>query len=335
MAVRSRIVALVRSRVRDAILEMFPSYRNARSAVDRRTVARLLREHELRQTQQALVQLHTTHNHLETAGLAPPVDGERPVIVSLTTIPSRFGNVHLTIESVFQQTRRPHRVLLWLDDASFAGRELTPGLERLRARGLEIRTCEDTRSYKKLLPALAENPDATIVTIDDDCFYPPRWLELLLDASQAHPGAVVYHRGRAMVRVGASRLAPYADWPLAATGDVDVVPTGVGGVLYPPGCFRDDEVLNVQRARELCPTADDLWFRAMTLRVGTRVVQVPQALVVDEGDLFSAIHSLPSSQIESLFAQNKDRNDAQVHAVLDAYQLWDRLGSAFPRSNQA
>lgn len=330
MAVRAWLVDHARKRVVEALEGVRPRYRHAREVLDGPPSASLIQSHARTQTQHALVQLYTLHNHLETAGLFAGTSRETPCIVSLTTIPSRYGSVHLTIESVFQQTCRPDRVVLWLDDPAFQDRPLTPGLERLQARGLEVRRCSDIRSYKKLLPVLEENPDATIVTIDDDCFYPPRWLELLMESSRHHPDAVVYHRGRVIRRLGARELAPYGSWGFAAGDEQNVVPTGVGGVLYPPGCFGDSEVLDVAKARELCPTADDLWFRAMTLRAGTPLARVPDALAVDQGDLFSSIHSVPSSQQQSLFAVNLERNNRQFHAVLEAYDLWDVLSLVSP-----
>ena len=44
---------------------------------------------------------------------------ERPVIISLTTIPSRVDKVWLTTESLLRQSRKPDKVLLWLAENEF------------------------------------------------------------------------------------------------------------------------------------------------------------------------------------------------------------------------
>ena len=48
----------------------------------------------------------------------------------------------------------------------------------------------------------------------------------------------------------------------------DIFPTGVGGVLYPPGSLSP-AVLDKETFRALCPRADDLWLYWMGRRAGS------------------------------------------------------------------
>jgi hypothetical protein len=70
------------------------------------------------------------------------------LIVSLTSYPRRFPILDFAIRSLLNQTVRPDRVILWLaeDDVTY----LPSAVRRLA--GLEIRTCRDLRSFKKLVP---------------------------------------------------------------------------------------------------------------------------------------------------------------------------------------
>jgi hypothetical protein len=72
------------------------------------------------------------------------------------------------------------------------------------------------------------------------------------------PGIIAYRAHQPKLQKDA--LAPYASWTMNATSNEGVLfPTGIGGVLYPPGCFLPlvtDETLFM----ELAPTADDVWF---------------------------------------------------------------------------
>ena len=76
------------------------------------------------------------------------------LIVSLTSYPRRFPILKFTIRSLLNQTVRPDRVILWLaeDDVTY----LPSAVRRLA--GLEVRTCPDLRSFKKLIPALEQFP---------------------------------------------------------------------------------------------------------------------------------------------------------------------------------
>ena len=107
---------------------------------------------------------------------------EKPeLIVSLTSYPDRIPYIHKTINTLLNQTLKPDRLILWLADSQFPNKEedLPQNLLKLIDLGLEIRWCEDLRSYKKLIPALKEFPNDIIVTADDDLYYTPDWLESL------------------------------------------------------------------------------------------------------------------------------------------------------------
>jgi hypothetical protein len=191
------------------------------------------------------------------------------VIVSLTSIRSRLPVVHLAIRSLMDQTVRPERIMLWLGD-DLRGR-LPPSLEALIGERLEIRYRADTGSYKKLVYALQEFPEHTVVTADDDHLYPRNWLERLWDEHRDFPDEVVAHECRRISYGTAGNVLPYVRWPSERPGvsHPGTVAVGYGGVLYPPGVlFRD--VTDASLYRELAPQADDLWFKAMSSLFGTR-----------------------------------------------------------------
>ena len=60
-------------------------------------------------------------------------------------------------------------MILWLADSEFPDREkdLPQNLMRLCKEGLQIKWTKDVKSYKKLIPAIKEFPEAIIVTADD------------------------------------------------------------------------------------------------------------------------------------------------------------------------
>lgn len=94
-----------------------------------------------------------------------------PLVVSLTSYRPRFGTLALTLRSLLLQTVRPDAILLWIGhgDADAVPEEV----RALCAHGVRIRTCEDLRCYTKLIPALREDPERCIVTVDDDTYYRP------------------------------------------------------------------------------------------------------------------------------------------------------------------
>ncbi|MDN4174513.1 hypothetical protein QWY28_16250 [Nocardioides sp. SOB77] len=201
----------------------------------------------------------------------------------MTTYPDRAGSFHWTLLSLLRQSVVPDTILVILSTTQFPGRssDLPRTLRALiRANGRRVRIIwdeGDRRSFKKILPALERYPERVIVTADDDVLYPRDWLRWLIDGSERWPKCVVGTRG-ARVRIQGRQLAPYATWPSAELErpGKNVLLTGRGGILYPPGSLHP-AVLDYATASKLCPDADDLWLKTMSLRTGRECVVVGRA----------------------------------------------------------
>jgi hypothetical protein len=233
------------------------------------------------------------------------------LIISLTSYPARFGTLASTIKSLLDQQIQADRTILWvgLDDLG----QLPPGVTQLQTHGLEIRPCEDTRSFKKIIPALEEFPLAYIATADDDLYYPPDWLKLLAGEFKEESPSIVCLRAHIAKILDNGRFAPYAAWELATQALTDrsptelLFPTGVGGVLYPPNCFSP-QVTDQSCFLELCPHADDIWLFWMAEIADTPHRQVPGS--------YDMVY-WPGSQEVGLFLENlyNERNDQQIRAM--------------------
>ena len=236
---------------------------------------------------------------------------DRPLVITLTSYPPRFSHLGKTLRSLLDQTVETDGVVLWLAHGDVAS--LPQDVRALEAHGLQIRTCDDVRSYKKLVPALAEDMNRYYVTADDDIYYPPDWLRGLVDAAREHPGAITAWRARLAYLTDTNEFAPYRDWPLASLpsqpGDRrgKLFPTGMGGVLYPPHAF-DARVTDQDLFLELAPKGDDIWFYWMARLAGTR-----HELVGSGSDLLE----WPTAQASALYFDNAlgEGNDRQISAM--------------------
>ncbi len=233
-----------------------------------------------------------------------------PLLVSLTSYPPRFAVLHLTLRSLLRQTVAPDQILLWIAETDMA--RLPRRVLELGSEGITIRAGDDVRSYKKLVFALEECPDAFIAICDDDVFYEPTWLEQLVGGYDPAEPTIVCRRAH-RVRLGPdARVAPYREWARPVADEparrpsADLLPTGCGGVLYPPRSLHPD-VTKRELFEELSPTADDLWFYWMARRAGSKYRVV--------GDK-SEIVEWPREQHESLFALNAaGANDRQIRLL--------------------
>ncbi|WP_156369444.1 glycosyltransferase family 2 protein [Duganella sp. Leaf126] len=243
------------------------------------------------------------------------------IVVSLTSYPPRFATLHLTLKSLLSQSLAPARVVLWIARADMD--KLPPAVTALRAAGLEIEACDDTRSYKKMIPLLQQGERRAIVTADDDVYYWRDWLQQLADARTPGRLEVVCHRMH-RIRLDAAGLPlPYSDWEHDVhdtRADVTHFPTGIGGVLYPPGVFGP-EVLDVAAFSRLCPNGDDIWFYWMARSNGARSKRVPDV---------NQLYCWEGSQEAALWQNNLvgKANDTQIGAMIGAYGFFGVPASA-------
>ena len=206
---------------------------------------------------------------------------EVPVVVSLTSYEERFDDLVISLYSLLNQTIKPDRIILWLSDEFEGVNDLPYEITRFIKNGLEIRFVKDIKSYTKAVYAFKEFPNAIVVTADDDIYYPKNWLEKLYHSYITHPQDIQVHRAH-RVKLKEGVIAPYESWDKhieEESARYDNFLTGVGGVLYPPGCFSK-EVLREDIFLKEAPTADDIWFWVMALINNRKISKIVMAKII-------------------------------------------------------
>ena len=247
---------------------------------------------------------------------------ETPLIVSLTSYPKRMYDIHLTLYSLLNQTCKPDVLVLWLAREQFPNGEadVPRKVLALKEHGLSIKWCEDLRSFKKLIPSLREWPDACIVTADDDLYYREDWLQELWSAYlKSDKNTIIAHRCH-HVPLDSQGILPYKKWPKCISwreASFLNFQTNGGGVLYAPGILPP-EASNVEQIRALAPSADDLWFWAMSVLAGKKVsiVDNPHEII-----FVNPVREAGLNNDGTLYKTNSGGggNDVQLANILNAY----------------
>jgi hypothetical protein len=203
---------------------------------------------------------------------------EMNYIVSLTSFPGRINEVWMTVETLLRQSFRPDQIILWLSEDQFPDRRVPASLLALKERGLQIEfVADDIRSHKKYFYAFKKYPTSAIITVDDDVYYPKDTLKYLVDSSRKDKKAIVANRAHE-ITFKDGKMLPYRQWKHNVKSDKEVsflyVPTGVGGVLYPPNCYHPD-IFEEEVFKKICFMADDLWLKVATLRNNATVMITP------------------------------------------------------------
>lgn len=241
------------------------------------------------------------------------------ITVSLTSFGKRLDLVHIAVKSIMTQTMKADAVVLYL--AKEDSRKKIPQEEELIKAGLRIeRNVKDLKSHKKYFYAVQEYPDSLIVTVDDDTIYDEKLLEELYTAHLQYPAAVICRRGHRMTK-RAGKVAPYDQWEgcvKSESPEKGICATGVGGILYPCGRYRE-AFLDERGIRETSLYGDDLWLKTVELLRGIDTHAT--------GEL--PVRTIEGSQNEALYIENAEnkRNDAYVEALERYFNI--RLADLF------
>lgn len=246
----------------------------------------------------------------------------KEVIISLTSFPARIRKLPIILETLFRQTVSADRIVLWLANSQFENRDdVEHRFRKYIQRGLEIRYCEDIKAHKKYYFTMLENPDAFVITVDDDIFFSDTLVENLLTTYLTHPDCIICTRAHKMQFDGKT-LSSYSKWNMRAKGetgpDVYLCPTGGAGCLYPPMCLSK-HVFDKDVLIKKCLYADDIWMKCMSFMIEKKVVLTeknnPEIIDVIGGKT----HGLAKKNVE------QNMNDVQLNAVAEHYNIdWNR-----------
>lgn len=239
------------------------------------------------------------------------------LVVSVTSYPERIGILEKVIDSILKQTVLPGKILIYLSKDEFSNTEDIPSAlsSILAKRKNLIRLCwvkGNLKSHKKYFYAMKEYRDCAVLTIDDDQIYPSNMIEILYSSYKKFPGYIHCNRANLMTFRNDGTLRCYSRWLFAykhllETPSMQLLPTGVGGVLYPPGSIPP-AAFDSEAIKQCCIQQDDLWLKFWSVVNGVKVV-------VPEGYVFP--REIPDSQKTALWKSNiGSGNDLSCKKIL-------------------
>lgn len=195
-----------------------------------------------------------------------------PLVVCLTSIPSRIENLQPTLKSLLRQTVRPAQIRLHLPETSRREACAYAIPDWMAEAAVLTRVpCEDHGPATKLLPALDLDPEQPLLVLDDDRIYGPQLVEEMDRAWRENPDAIVCGSGwmapedlvdhpTTLLRV--LRDAPHV--PILGSNidrpvQVDIL-QGLQSYVAQPRFFERAELLDYSEAPPEARWCDDVWI---------------------------------------------------------------------------
>lgn len=201
--------------------------------------------------------------------MANKSDTRERIVVSLTTSPKRIGKIAPVIDCIMKQTIQPARIYLNLpkvfkrDNSTFD--EIPEFLKNNPS--VYVNWCEDIGPATKVIPTarLERDPETKIISIDDDIYYPPNFIETFLSFSLAYPDACI--TGTSFIP--AKKTTTDKQTP---EGTYVQLLEGYSGVLYKQKFFNDID-MNLLREKA-CYLGDDFFLSNELLKQDIPIIMI-------------------------------------------------------------
>ena len=202
------------------------------------------------------------------------------LVCTPTTFPDRIDSVQYTIKSLFNQSMKPDRIVLWLAESEFKDFEFPESIKQLQKRGLELRYCENYFGHKRYYKMIDEQKeDELIVMFDDDIIFPYYLLERLYGKWLEFPDCVICDRGQVLTFEGNDVLNP-GRWSSISNVGLDepsyrILASPGGGCLFPPHAFYKD-ANNTDIINKYALKTGDIWLMFMAVQNDTKIIRTYQ-----------------------------------------------------------
>ncbi|MEE0839710.1 MAG: hypothetical protein U0L72_04055 [Acutalibacteraceae bacterium] len=196
---------------------------------------------------------------------------------TLTSFPDRIDTVQYTLRTLFMQSMKPDRVVLWLAEDEFDGKELPESIKEFQKIGLEVRFCENMFGHKRYYKLMAEQKEnECIVMFDDDILFPKYMVERIYNKWKEFPDCVVCERGQVMTFKDGEVVNP-GYWSSISNVGVEepsyrLLASPGGGCLFPPNALYKD-ACNTEIINQYAQKTGDIWLMFMAVQNDTKIVR--------------------------------------------------------------
>lgn len=225
------------------------------------------------------------------------------IILSLTSYPQRFSTLEVCLKSLLLQRLKPDKIIVWYDceDA-----QITPRMREMERYGVSFKHVElNLKAHKKYFYAMQEYKEDIVITVDDDVIYPSTMVQSLIKTHEKYPDCVCARRVHKIV-YNSSGIQPYNSWIDCCHSEKapseHLLATGVGGILYVPCLFTDNNMFDANQIIEYCLGADDIWLYCFERKLGIKVVWAP--CIVEAGYVIKKAQKTSLMNINTLQNQN-------------------------------
>ena len=240
------------------------------------------------------------------------IERQKKIIVSLTSNKYSFKKLNLVLESIFNNTMKPSKIVLsvFKGDLIFLTKKLK-GL--IKGKIIELIVMDiDLKSHNKYFGVMKKYRDYAIITIDDDIVYTNDLIETLYNSYLNYPNCI-HARSVHKIIIQNNKVLPNDKWLKKYTFELNpsfyLFAVSKGGTLFPPNILNisDDYIDEIYK----CLIDEDIYLKYLSRKKNIKIVWVPNKFLLGLEKLIDN-----QTQKEALYKRNKKvekLNDQCIH----------------------
>lgn len=201
------------------------------------------------------------------------VKRETPIIVSIYASEAQSKMLPITLYSLLNQTIKPDRLILWLDDSQIDLNVLPYEITQFIKNGLEICLVNGLGSYTAIMSSLKRYDDSINVFAENGYYYDRDWLKKLYVSYISYSKDVQVHKAHLIKMKNRKENFLEVDWGNIVEKESAEFTNYIdksGGILLPPKIFSS-EVLREDVFFKYLPNNIELWIWVMSLVHNRRI----------------------------------------------------------------
>lgn len=238
------------------------------------------------------------------------------LVVGLSSIPSRFSSLNVTLNSLQNQTRKIDEIYLYIPTyykrfKIYVTPEIIPDFISTYTN-VKIVTGEDYGPISKLFVSLSReiDPETSVLICDDDCAYDKNWVKMLEDGLNRYEKSVVSCRGR----IFNAHNFIYSSTKLITSGSI-TEDTKVDIVLAMAGCgfkrsFFEENYIN--KWRDAVSKYNNIFFNDDIWISGTMQMAGVSRIVLASHNYHFSNNILPDALFDSENQNARTNNQIQL-----------------------
>ena len=243
------------------------------------------------------------------------LERQKKIIISLTSKKHQIKNLNLVLESIFNNTMKPSKVVITIvkEDFLFFKNKMRKLINNNLIELIPAKI--NLKGHNKYFEVMKKYRDYAIITIDENIIYTNDFIESLYNSYLKSPNSI-HARCVHKIMIKKKKLLPYEKWLKEYTFEFNpsfnLFPVSEGGILFPPNILNisDENLKEITK----CINAEDIYLKYLSRQRNIKIIWVRNKYQL-------GLEQLNNNQVKMYALTKKNKIEKYSDACLNFFPI--------------